>query len=320
MKSKSRSQTPFIKKYLKVSSIHGFKHLVLSKNRLEKLLWLNIIILATSGASYISYLTITRYIQNPTVTTIERNHFSWDTNFPAATICPTAKINEKMVHDLTEYSTVSNKSLFYEFMLALAAGTYDNFDEIPYFDELEKEQYITLLLEMQYEFKPVFRTSTGVELNYWENDQWDIVEEQDIFKVNFLDGESFIEVLNITSGFKIFFHGPYEVADIVSKGVTSSNGYSLKLSLNALSITSSNLTKSLNHNQRKCRFYYENNLKHFPIYSYVMCRMECRISLAKKLCGCVPHFYRRIGIEEVCGVIDLHCLAKYKGNFLLYGT
>lgn len=51
----------------------------------------------------------------------------------------------------------------------------------------------------------------------------------------------------------------------------------------------------LSISQRRCRFPHESNLKHNPIYTYTMCRMECRISLCLKYCNCIPHFYRRIG-------------------------
>lgn len=67
------------------------------------------------------------------------------------------------------------------------------------------------------------------------------------------------------------------------------------MSLSGLTIFSSNNIKFLNIKQRKCRFHYESNLKHSPAYSYVLCRMECRAALAKRLCGCVPHFYRKLG-------------------------
>lgn len=141
-----------------------------------------------------------------------------------------------------------------------------------------------------------------------------MVPTKEIFNVNPLDGEVFANIVNISSGFdvlfhfrtyrnnyfypnflQIFLHGPYEVADASSKGISSENGYFLQLYLSALALFTSERAKNLKPSQRKCRFYYESTLQHSPVYSYVLCRMECRITLAKKLCNCIPHFYRKLG-------------------------
>nr|CAH7718844.1 unnamed protein product [Callosobruchus chinensis] len=98
--------------------------------------------------------------------------------------------------------------------------------------------------------------------------------------------------------------------------MSSEDGYFLQLYLSGLTIFSSDRTKSLSVNQRRCRFYYESNLRHFPVYSYVLCRMECRATLAKKLCGCIPHFYRQLDGERICDVPGLHCLSKYKDRLI----
>lgn len=97
----------------------------------------------------------------------------------------------------------------------------------------------------------------------------------------------------------MYYHGPYEVADIASKHVKSDEGYFLQVYFTALTLFTSDRAKNLGINQRKCRMYYESNLRHFPVYSYILCRMDCRARLAKKLCGCIPHFYRKIGKEKV---------------------
>lgn len=114
----------------------------------------------------------------------------------------------------------------------------------------------------------------------------------------------------------MYLHGPYEVADIASKVLLSPEGYFLQVYLTALTIYSSDRTRHLNVNQRKCRFFDESDLRHSPTYSYVLCRIECRITLAKKLCGCLPHFYRRLSNEKVCDVSGLHCLANHKERLI----
>lgn len=94
--------------------------------------------------------------------------------------------------------------------------------------------------------------------------------------------------------FQIFIHGPYETTDASSKSIVSDNGYFLQVYLTALTIFTSGRAKAMSVGQRKCRFYDESNLKHSPVYSYKLCRMECRINAAIKLCGCIPFFYRKL--------------------------
>lgn len=49
----------------------------------------------------------------------------------------------------------------------------------------------------------------------------------------------------------------------------------------------------LSVSQRQCRFAHESDiLETSPIYSFNLCQNECRLRLALKTCGCVPHFYR----------------------------
>lgn len=95
----------------------------------------------------------------------------------------------------------------------------------------------------------------------------------------------------------MYLHGPYEVADVATKVIASKEGHFVQVRLSAITIFSTSRTKHLRIGQRKCKYHDESNLLHSPVYSYVLCRIECRIKLAKKLCGCVPHFYRHLGIR-----------------------
>lgn len=61
----------------------------------SSLIWLAFVIMALTGAVYLSIGTWERYQDNPIVVSMERDRFSWNTSFPAATICPSFKINEE---------------------------------------------------------------------------------------------------------------------------------------------------------------------------------------------------------------------------------
>lgn len=71
-----------------------------------------------------------RYQENPTVISIERDRYSWNTSFPAATICPTYKMNSELVEDYVAESSTRNKTLLREFIYTLANATYGTFDKV----------------------------------------------------------------------------------------------------------------------------------------------------------------------------------------------
>lgn len=134
--------------------------------------------------------------------------------------------------------------------------------------------------------------------------------------------------------FQIYFHGSHEIPDITSKQVELETGYFLRIYLTALTIYSSERASDLKISQRKCRFHTESNLRYYPVYTYIMCRVDCRATLAKRLCYCLPHFYRKTGTpssirfsfdnspifaagDRICDVEGLQCLAKHKGKLAL---
>lgn len=62
-------------------------------------MWLFFVIFALFGSITLSLDTWRRYQDNPIVISMERDKFSWNTSFPAATICPAYKINEKKLNE-----------------------------------------------------------------------------------------------------------------------------------------------------------------------------------------------------------------------------
>ncbi|XP_033236350.1 uncharacterized protein ppk10 isoform X1 [Drosophila pseudoobscura] len=84
-------------------------------------------------------------------------------------------------------------------------------------------------------------------------------------------------------------------------------------------IAEENLEKEATIGQRKCRFYHESNLTHFPFYTRNICQQECRINLAYKICKCIPHFYpnRIAEPKPVCNYKILKsCFPKHANFFL----
>lgn len=58
-------------------------------------LWIGVVGLALWGAVYLSMITWDRYQDSPTVVSMDRDMFSWNTTFPCVTVCPHTKLDEK---------------------------------------------------------------------------------------------------------------------------------------------------------------------------------------------------------------------------------
>ncbi|OWR48797.1 hypothetical protein KGM_210227 [Danaus plexippus plexippus] len=117
----------------------------------------------------------------------------------------------------------------------------------------------------------------------------------------------------------VYIHGPLEVPDISTKRHYADENYYMKIYVTAMTVYTSPEAARLSVGQRRCRFLHENSLKHNSVYTYNMCRMECRLRLCLKYCKCVPFFYRN-GKEKICDVDGMQCLAKYKDDLIKLRT
>ncbi|XP_013164429.1 PREDICTED: uncharacterized protein LOC106115545 [Papilio xuthus] len=222
-------------------------------------LWVSVVCLSLFGAMYLSHTTWMRYQSSPTVVSMERDMFAWNTTFPAITICIENKVDEGKLENYIRNSEVADKSNLREFINALANASFQTFESLPRYRAVPADHYMRLILELAPDFKPDINIgAAGVTL------------------------------------------GP--VSTITEMGLCYS--FNSKVAIYN--------SPTLSIGQRRCRFPHENNLKHNAIYTYTLCRMECRIKLCLKYCGCVPHFYRTIRDEKTCDIDGLHCLANYK--------
>ncbi|XP_049870287.1 pickpocket protein 28-like [Pectinophora gossypiella] len=326
--------------FLETSSIHGLNHLVAARRHpLEILLWFTVVGLSVFGSIYLSRTTWIRYQYSPTVVSMDRDMFAWNTTFPCVTICPNTKLDEKKLESYVQSSPETDKETLELFIRRLSNATYENFEDIPDYEGIPPDQYMNLLLELTRGFRPTLTIgAAGISLNivptitemglcyainsrvavyntpsYWAENRWDVITAHNqTFFVHPLDGEVFAQVINLSTSYNVYIHGPLEVPDISTKRQHSAQDFYMKLYVTALTVYTAPDAARLSVSQRRCRFPHDNNLQHNAVYSYNMCRMECRIKLSLKYCQCIPHFYRRIGDEKICDVKGLKCLSKYK--------
>ncbi|KAL0832439.1 hypothetical protein ABMA28_000671 [Loxostege sticticalis] len=337
VKDKAKS---YLVLFLETSSIHGLNHMVAAgRHPLEVVLWLTVVGLSVFGSVYLSRTTWIRYQSSPTVVSMDRDMFAWNTTFPCVTICPNNNLDLKKLEIYVKYSKEPDKDKLEEFIKALANATYDNFNLIPDYDGIPADKYMELILNLTASFKPTLTIgASGIMLDivptitemglcyavnskvavynspaYREANRWDEVKTQNsTFFVHPLDGEVFAQVINISASYDVYVHGPSEVPDVSTKRQHSAEDFYMKLYVTALTVYTAPEAAKLSVAQRRCRFINENILKHNSVYTYTMCRMECRIRLCLKYCNCIPHFYRKIGDEKTCDVAGLKCLFNYK--------
>ncbi|CAH0407168.1 unnamed protein product [Chilo suppressalis] len=326
--------------FLETSSIHGLNHIVaIGRHPFEVILWLIMVALSVIGSVYLSQTTWIRYQFSPTVVSMDRDMFAWNTTFPCVTICPNNQLDKIKIDKYVQNSNEPDKEKLENFIRSLANVTYDNFETMPTYDAIPSDKYLELLLNLSAHFKPTLTIgASGIMLNiiptvtemglcyavnskvavynspsYRSANRWDIIKSpNDTFFVHPLDGEVFAQVINISNSYDAYIHGPSEVPDISSKKQHSAEDCYMKLYLTALTVYTAPEAARLSVAQRRCRFPEENNLQHNSVYTYTMCRMECRIKLCLKYCQCIPHFYRKIGDEKICDVAGMHCLGKHR--------
>ncbi|GLH02064.1 Uncharacterized protein GBIM_08113, partial [Gryllus bimaculatus] len=97
-------------------------------------------------------------------------------------------------------------------------------------------------------------------------------------------GDMFSQLMDMNSPSTVFITGPEEVPDVATRRIDLPDLTYLSLDLQPLAIVTSKEAYDLSVSQRRCRFPHESNLRLSSVYSYGICRMECRMRLAYSLC------------------------------------
>lgn len=150
----------FITLFLSVSTIHGFAHWTAEKRHpIEIFIWLSLVCTAVYGAVVLSSATWTRYQTNPTVISMERDRYSWNTSFPSATICPTYKVNDEFIASYVANSPEQNKTFLKEFLISLFGANYKTFHKVLPYKNISSDDFMQLVLKLEYNFAPAVSNS-----------------------------------------------------------------------------------------------------------------------------------------------------------------
>lgn len=107
---------------------------------------------------------------------------------------------------------------------------------------------------------------------------------------NLFDGDMTYSFIGFPSAITVYMHSPYETMNIARSIGYTAEAYEFEVFSVEIITTASFQTESF-ISQRGCRFNSESNLTHFNVYTENLCQSECRLNMAVKFCGCIPHFY-----------------------------
>ncbi|EDV98983.1 GH13616 [Drosophila grimshawi] len=117
-----------------------------------------------------------------------------------------------------------------------------------------------------------------------------------------------------------YIHSAFEVMKVDNNFGYSPEGAAYEPEVEEI-VADAELETETSIKQRKCRYYHESNLTHYPFYTKNTCLQECRINLAYRVCKCIPHFYpnRIANPKPVCSYKILKsCFANHAGYFLKF--
>ncbi|XP_058056476.1 sodium channel protein Nach [Anopheles bellator] len=136
---------------------------------------------------------------------------------------------------------------------------------------------------------------------------------------NLFDGDITYSFIGFEPPISIFYHSPYDTPNIANFQPLSNDAQEFETFSIEL-VTTKDFKAETSISQRGCRFTDESNLTHYSIYTQGICQQECRITLAFKLCGCIPHFYPNPAgpnAKPVCHYKQLiRCFPRHQKLFL----
>ncbi|XP_058456710.1 sodium channel protein Nach-like [Malaya genurostris] len=319
------------------SSVHGLHHLV-AKNRhwLERLFWTVIIICSLYSSYAICLTTWERYQKHPIVLTLQTDYRNWIYRPPAVTICP-SYINElqskEMIHRLWNITEIHAKFNYYnQYLHTIANATYNNLVSFVPFegdasldnvDMLEAAWTVRRLefLPSSY-FQPVI-TEMGMcfsssNFSYLQNAS-STVNYRNRTWPNSCSSFDYCKSTVVVSAYgkariNLYVHTEDEVmtaTDTISSEMGGNEQVKIALWVDQI-VASSNL-KHISPVRRKCIYQHETS-SNFRVHTPQLCKIDCRIKKALKICNCIPFFYNIAHLVK-CNASGMVCLSRKFHNW-----
>ena len=173
-------------------SVHGFVFLVKRGNNIiERLIWLLCICMGIYGIIVLGSDTWQRYQNNPTVISMDRSKFAWNTSFPSrelifncknhrklikkillqVTVCSDKRIDDDKLEDYLKanplkFPSDDSKANARAFIQNLSLISYNAMADFPLGIDgnIKPDEYLELMSELKWEFKPEISSGTSNKL------------------------------------------------------------------------------------------------------------------------------------------------------------
>lgn len=151
----------FLIMVISISTIHGFNHITKKGyHPIERFIWIVLVTCAVYEVAEVSKVFLDRYRDNPTVISMERDRYSWNTSFPAATICPLNKVDEKFLDEYLKNSTeIKDKEKYRKFVKTLLNATYENLDQLIEYGNFTGNDFVNIIKKFTFKFNPIISST-----------------------------------------------------------------------------------------------------------------------------------------------------------------
>lgn len=170
-------------------------------------------------------------------------------------------------------------------MTILSNLTFENVDDTNLtknFD-IDAAEYMNLLEMMSFSFNPKISSGSSMKISiqstitemgicysvnskhavynswdYWKHNRWNFEPANDTVTVHPLDGEIFIQMINLSSSYDVYFHGATEIPEISKQRLSFSSMDYSTVELMAMEILTTHLVKA---------YVFGNFLKKYSVFS-----------------------------------------------------
>ncbi|KFB43292.1 AGAP005516-PA-like protein [Anopheles sinensis] len=314
------------------SSIHGLSHLVRQRtNLLEKVFWLVMLTVSVVCSVSICNSHWERFNENATVLNVETDYLNWVFRPPAATVCSDHVNEQKLQQLLKRYWNVDGNHTRYShyrnYLLTVNRARFDNlgdFEEYVNDASLANINMLSLVREMNDPLTSPWKTFapvlTEVGLCYSSTMLYRFQRPDSLRSLGNYSKEKSPDcfTLDVCRTMVAMSHVESKRTDVyihIEQDVMTGDSpihYTLgehdivSSTLSVEQVVASKALKQLSPRRRKCRLPNE-RLPYFSVYTINLCRINCRIEAALKMCKCVPFFYN-IG-KRICNPTGLYCLS-----------
>ncbi|XP_075213735.1 sodium channel protein Nach-like [Lycorma delicatula] len=340
------------KEFFEKSTLHGVRYIAESGRPFyERFMWFTLTTLGTVTALMIIFSLWEKFQSNPTITGLDTDFHNWDVPFPAITLCPSNSVNETQLDEYVrkqwgEDLPEEKMNYYKEYIAQIVLLSYNNFQNIDKFvgdKSLPQDNFKQILSEVRIScddlaydcewkdmefsccdaFLPI-RTENGFCYSF-NSQQAQLEAYTDLKKVSDESVQYIYETDSTWSlvfslrtkndnHVKIFIHSWEETPNLDMDPQLVWMHQICRVFFSSKHTYTTDDARQLSAKQRRCIFHDEIKLLTHPRYSYSACMTQCRMETARKLCGCVPNFYKEIEGFTLCNLTGLGCISVHLSN------